>query len=121
MFNDAGIGDNAFEVIDLTAGGGAPPAPPPACSGANAVIGTVEASDVTVNGSTAADHRVWYAARNAISFTGGTSRFEPGERLNNSGSLDAAGSCQAASMTVSPAPPAVVVSGTLPAGQVGQS
>lgn len=120
VFNDAGIGDNAFEVLDLVAGnGGNPPPPPPGCSGANAVIHTVEASYLTVNGGTAVSNRVWYPPRNAISFTGGTSRFAPGQRLNYSGSYYPSSGCQAGNMTVMPAPAPVLVSGTLPGGQVG--
>jgi hypothetical protein len=115
--NDAGIGDNAFHVIDMNPSGGS--TAPQACSGANAVITSVGRDFIVVNGGqNLADH-VWYAPQAGTTFTGGTTTFVAGELVTYSGTLDAVAGCYAATMTVMPAPAPVVISGTLPNGQAG--
>ena len=119
QFNDAGIGDNAFEAIDTTATSPPPPPPPqPACSGNYAVVTTVALRFIEVNGGQSTNDRVYYAPQAATTFTGGTTTFSNLERVSYVGTLDVAG-CHATSMTVYPVPTPVVVNGTLPAATVG--
>lgn len=119
QFNDAGIGDNAFEAIDTSATSPPPPPPPPpACSGSYAVVTTVALRYIEVNGGQSTNDRVYYAPQTATTFTGGTTTFANLERVSYVGTLDVAG-CHATSMTVYPAPTPVVVNGTLPAATVG--
>lgn len=119
QFNDAGIGDNAFQAIDTTATSPPPPPPPPpACSGSYAVVTTVALRFIEVNGGLSTNDRVYYAPQAATTFTGGTSTFTALERVSYVGTLDVAG-CHATSMTVYPAATPIVVNGTLPAATVG--
>ncbi len=119
VFNDAGIGDNAFEALDTVAGnGGNPPPVAPTCTGANAVIRSVGADYLLLNAGTAITDRIWYAPRQSITFNAGATSFQPGQLLSYSGRFDAAAGCFAASMTVTPSVTPVTVSGTLPNGQV---
>ncbi|MCX7072751.1 MAG: Ig domain-containing protein [Gammaproteobacteria bacterium] len=120
QFNDAGIGDNAFQAIDTSATSPLPPPPlpPPACSGNYAVVSTVALKFIEVNGGTRSADRVYYAPQAATTFTGGTTTFKLQERVSYVGTLDVA-SCHATQMTVYPVPTPVLVSGTLPAATVG--
>lgn len=131
VINDAGIGDNAFEVIDLAPGTTTPPPPPPppppaTCSGTYASITTLAKTFIEVNGGPPSQggppngERVYYAPQSATTFTGGTTTFVARELVSYTGTADLAG-CHASSMTVYPIPTAVVVNGTLPAGQVGSA
>jgi len=117
QFADAGIGDNAFTVIDA---GSVPPPPPGTggCSGSYAVVTTVAKTFIEVNGGQTSADRVYYAPQAATTFTGGTTGFAALQRVSYLGTLDIAG-CHATQMTVYPVPTPVVVGGTLPAGKVG--
>ncbi len=126
--NDAGVGDNAFEVIDLAPVTANPPSPPsspaPTCSGTYASITTLAKTFIEVNGGPPSaggapnGDRVFYAPQSATMFTGGATTFVARELVSYAGTAELAG-CRASSMTVYPIPTAVVVNGTLPAGQVG--
>lgn len=113
--DDTGIGDNAFHVMDT---GAQPPASTP-CAGANAVITSVGRDFMVVNGGQALGDHVWYAPQAATTFMAGTSTFVTGELVNFTGQLDPVSGCHADTMTVMPPPTPVVLSGTLPNGQVG--
>lgn len=101
--NEAGIGDNAFHVIDLYPGDTTTP-PTEVCSGTNAVITAVGRKFIEVNGGLNLADRVWFAPRSATTFTGGTTKFVTGELVSYSGTLDPVAGCYASTMTVMPAP-----------------
>ena len=112
---DAGIGDNAFHVVDQNPGG----TTTTACSGAYATITSVGGDFIVVNGGASVADRVWYAPTAGTTFVGGTTTFVAGELVSYAGALDPAAGCYASTMTVMPAPAPIVVAGTLPNGQVG--
>jgi hypothetical protein len=105
--NDAGIGDNAFRVLDATV------APP--CDGTG-VITSLGRDFIRVSGTP-----VWYTPTPAgTTFTGGVTGFQLGEVVTYSGTVEIAGSCSATSMTVGPAPaPITITTLALPTGRVG--
>ncbi|CAK0749825.1 conserved exported hypothetical protein [Gammaproteobacteria bacterium] len=114
--NDAGIGDNAFHVMDTSA-----VVQPATCAGANSVITSVGRDFIVVNGGmNLADH-VWYAPKAGTTFQGGTTTFLTGELVTYAGMLDPVAGCYATTMTLMPPASPVVMSGTLPNGQVGTS
>jgi len=118
VLNETGIGDNAFHVVDVTSSG-YPPPQSSTCEGANKVITSVGRNFIVVNGGmNLADH-VWYAPQSGTTFLGGTTTFVNGERVTYSGTLNPVAGCYADTMTVMPPPTVVVISGTLPNGQVG--
>ena len=91
---------------------------PVACSATNAAISGVNKFWLDIGGGLAAGGQsVVYAPSSATTFTGGTTAFAVGELVDYSGTLDGAGMCDAASMTVKPAPaPAPTYSCTKPSG-----
>lgn len=117
--NDAGIGDNAFSVIDLNGtGGGTTPPPTPGCASSNVAIRVVASSYIDVATASGSISRVFYAPSSSTTFQGGATGYSVGELVSYTGSLEIGG-CRAGSMTVMPAPTPVTIGGTLPYGQVG--
>ncbi|MBI4817018.1 MAG: hypothetical protein HY791_12210 [Deltaproteobacteria bacterium] len=104
VIDDTGIGDNAFQVIDL--GGSTPPIE--TCSATDAVITAMGRDFLVVNGGLSLADHVWYAPQSATVFLGGASGFATGERVSYSGVLDPVSGCHATSMGVSPAPAPIV-------------
>lgn len=76
------------------------------CSGSNAVITGVNKFWLDVNGGlkNGGQSVVYTPTAAGTTFTGGTTTFLPGELVDYSGTLDGAGMCDAATMTVKPAP-----------------
>jgi len=116
--NDAGIGDNAFEVIDT--------APPPqVCAGTNAVITAYVPRNpgfIVVNGGLNLLDHLWTTNLNPTNttFLGGlVNWYQTGLLVDYTGVADAGG-CILNKLTVKPAPAALVVSAAnLPDGTVG--
>ena len=118
--NDAGIGDNAFEVLDNA------PAPQ-TCAGTNAVITAYVARNpgfITVNGGLNLLDHLWTTNLNPTNttFMGGlVNWFQTGLLVDYTGVADPGG-CILTKLTVKPAPAALVVSAAnLPNGTVGVS
>lgn len=116
--SDAGVGDNAFEVID-----NAPAAQ--ACSGTNAAITAYVARNpgfITVNGGLNLLDHLWTTNLNPANttFLGGlVNWYQTGLLVDYTGVADASG-CILSSLTVKPVPAALVVSAAnLPDGTAG--
>jgi hypothetical protein len=86
------------------------------CSGTNAPITGVNKYWLDLNGGlkNGGQSVVYTPTAAGTTFTGGTTTFAVGERVDYSGTLDGAGMCDAATMTVKPAP--ATYSCTKPAG-----
>ncbi|MDD5035802.1 MAG: Ig domain-containing protein [Methylococcaceae bacterium] len=118
--NETNIGDNAFHVVDMNPTGTATP-PAQTCAGANTRITSIGRNFIVVNsGLNVADH-VWYNPQTGISFNGGITTFALGELVTYTGIMDPVAGCYATTVTVMPTPTPIIVSGTLPNGQVGSA
>lgn len=113
--NDAGIGDNAFEVIDAAS-------PPQTCSGVNAVIAAYVPRNPGYIRVANQALPLWTTNLNPTNttFMGGLLNwYQTGLLVDYSGIADATG-CLLNSLTVKPAPSALVVSAAnFPDGTVG--
>lgn len=117
LTSDAGIGDQAFEVVDQTGGTLGSPASQataPTCVGANAVITSIGRGFMVVSGGSVLTSHVWYAPQKGSTFEGGTTTVAVGELVDFSGVLNATAGCYADLMTIKPARAALLVDGTLP-------
>jgi hypothetical protein len=109
--NDAGIGDNAFQVLNA--------AP---CSGVEQTVTAIGRNFMSVNGGNTVEDHIWYAPQSGTTYLDGASGISTGQIVSWEGSLAGDG-CHAAFMTIRPpmmpATPALVLDTTaLPAAQV---
>lgn len=77
---------------------------PADCSGSNAIVSSVLADYLVVNGGRSLGDQVWYTPPGGTTFTGGLTAFAPGEYLDYRGQMSATDGCHAATIVVRPAP-----------------